>query len=93
MILLRGLGMVDLIENHLHIDLKQFFDKAQVTAPGGIDLTSNKFLQTNNSGGSIKFHLDPGMLQQLQNASGFVPVIINIQPMTDLRGFLGLANR
>jgi hypothetical protein len=28
------------------------------------------------------------MLQQLQNATGFVPVIINIQPMTDLRLFL-----
>ncbi len=29
------------------------------------------------------------MLEQLQNAPGFVPVIINIQPMTDLRLFLG----
>ena len=36
----------------------------------------------------IKFHIDPAMLQQLQNAPGFVPVIINIQPMNDLRQFL-----
>ena len=44
---------------------------------------------SNNNGGEIKFHLDPAMLKQLQNAAGFVPVIINIQPMTDLRQFLG----
>jgi hypothetical protein len=30
------------------------------------------------------------MLQQLHDASGFTPVIINIQPMTSLRMFLGL---
>jgi len=56
---------------------------------GGIDLTpANKVLQTQNAGEGIKFHLDPPMLQQLQNAPGFVPVIINIQPMRDLKGFL-----
>ena len=59
---------------------------------GGIDLTSNKFLQTQNAGAGIKFHLDPAMLEQLRRAPGFVPVIINIQPMTDLRVFLGLAD-
>jgi hypothetical protein len=57
---------------------------------GGIDLTSNQFLQTQNQGQDIKFHLDPAMLKQLQNAPGFTPVIINIHPMTDLRTFLGL---
>ncbi|MBF0570972.1 MAG: hypothetical protein HQL12_03775 [Candidatus Omnitrophica bacterium] len=58
---------------------------------GGIDLTlANMNLQTQNSDGEIKFHLDPAQLMQLQNAPGFVPVIINIQPMTDLRQFLGL---
>jgi predicted Rossmann-fold nucleotide-binding protein len=63
-------------------------DRAQL---GGIDLTSaNLSLQTRNSGGEIKFHVDPAMLQQLQNAPGFVPVIINIQPMTNLRLWLGL---
>jgi hypothetical protein len=36
----------------------------------------------------IKFHLDPAMLRQLQNAPGFVPVIINIQPLNDLKSFL-----
>ena len=47
-------------------------------------------LRTQNAGEGIKFHLDPAMLQQLKNAPGFVPVIINIQPMTNLREFLGL---
>jgi hypothetical protein len=58
---------------------------------GGIDLTpANMNLQTQNNGGGIKFHLEPAQLAQLQNAPGFVPVIINIQPMANLREFLGL---
>jgi len=58
---------------------------------GGINLTpANMNLQTLNAGEAIKFHMDPAMFQQLQNAPGFVPVIINIRPMTDLRIFLGL---
>jgi hypothetical protein len=32
------------------------------------------------------------MIEQLRNATGFVPVIINIQPMGDLRKFLGADN-
>jgi hypothetical protein len=59
---------------------------------GGIDLTSHKFLQTQNAGEDIKFYLDPAMLAELQNASGFEPVIINIQPVANLRVFLGLAD-
>jgi guanylate kinase len=59
--------------------------------PGGIDLTANKTsLEIKNSGESIKLHLDSAMLRELQNTPGFVPVIINIQPMTDLKEFLGL---
>jgi hypothetical protein len=45
-------------------------------------------LQTKVMDSRIKFHLDPAMLRQLQAASGFVPVIISIRPMTDLKGFL-----
>ena len=56
---------------------------------GGIDLTpANLNLQTQNSNGEIKFHIDPAMLAQLQNAPGFVPVIINIQPLKNLQQFL-----
>ncbi len=58
---------------------------------GGIDLTpANLNLQTQNPGKEIKFYLDPAMLKQLQNAPGFVPIIINIQPMTNLALFLGI---
>ena len=72
-----------------------FKDQAMPTSKkekrGGIDLTpANMNLQTQNNGGPIQFHIDPAQLQQLQNAPGFVPVIINIQPMTDLRVFLGV---
>ena len=58
---------------------------------GGIDLTSDNLnLQTNNSGEWINFRMDPAMLKQLHNASGFVPVIIQIQPLGSLSEFLGL---
>ena len=61
------------------------------TTKGGIDLTpANMNLLTQNNGGEIKSFLDPAMLQQLRNNLGFMPVIINIQPMTSLRMFLGL---
>ncbi len=43
-----------------------------------------------NRGGETSPGLEPGGLQQLQNAPGFVPVIINITPMDDLKGFLGI---
>ncbi len=67
-------------------------DKAMArTTSGGIDLTSaNMHFKTQNNGRVIKFYMDPAMFKQLQNAPGFVPVIINIQPMTNLREFLGL---
>ena len=68
-------------------------DKSMNSNLGGIDLTpANMNLQTENSGSAINFRLDPVKLQQLKSVPGFMPVIINIQPMTDLRGFLGLAD-
>lgn len=58
---------------------------------GGIDLTPDRMhLQTQNKDGFIKFHIDPAMLRQLQNAPGFVPLIINLEPMNNLRLWLGL---
>jgi len=65
-------------------------DAAQL-AKGGIDFNADKVgLQVQNDGQQIKFRMDQGLLRQLQNAPGFVPVIINIQPMPDLRLFLGI---
>ena len=58
---------------------------------GGIDFTNAQApLQVQNAGEAIKFHVDPAMLAQLQNAPGFSPVIINIAPLNDLRLFLGI---
>ncbi len=58
---------------------------------GGIDFVLKKtLLEVQNAGDAIKFRIDPARLEQLRNAPGFSPIIINIQPMTDLRLFLGL---
>jgi len=77
----------------------------RTNGPGGIDLTrANMNLQTNvmdsrfrgndsrdsNNNVGIKFHLDPAKLAEFQNAPGFVPVVINIQPLKSLSSFLGV---
>ncbi len=60
---------------------------------GGVDLTSDQALQVKSDGlGVIKFNIDPAIFAQLQNAPGFVPVIINIQPLKDLHQFLGITS-
>jgi len=66
---------------------------------GGIDLTPSKLnLQTkvmNDTGMlvggdkvGIKFHLTPHMLQELKDAPGFTPMIINMHPLRDVKTFL-----
>ena len=63
----------------------------RTTYMGGIDLTpASMNLQTQNNSDVIKFHIDPVMLKQLQKATGFIPVIINIQPLNNLKQFLGV---
>ncbi len=88
----------ELSQKAAHV-LGKFFppvkDQAMVNVKntGGIDLTpANLNFQTKNSGGTIRFYLDPVMLQKLQNAPGFVPVIIKIQPMDGLHKFLGISD-
>jgi len=66
--------------------------QASIISPkrGGIDLTpANMHLQIQNTAEGIKFQIDPAILAQLQNAPGFVPVIISIQPLKNLSEFLG----
>ncbi len=66
------------------------------TPEGGIDFKSDKVNSAfviKTSGEGIKFHIDPVMLEQLQNVPGFIPVIINIQPMNNIREFLGLSRQ
>ena len=75
--------------------LAEWGNAAMLNNVGGIDFSSErmnlevKLASSNLENKGIKFHLDPDLLQQLRNASGFVPVIINIQPITNLRQFLG----
>ncbi len=67
--------------------------KATGSDLGGIDLSSDKFLQLNNDGqGAIQFKIDPVMLKQLQDAPGLIPQIIDVNSTPDLRSFLGIAD-
>jgi len=92
---LRSLAL-QLMENNWSKELAKIVAEAdaamvKTTTPGGIDFNADKIgLQIQNDGESIRFKMDPTMLQQLQNAPGFVPVVISIQPMENLALFLGL---
>jgi dienelactone hydrolase len=69
-------------------NLKTSSDEAmKVPENGGIDLTSTNIGV--NAGGGIRFHIDPAMLAKWENAPGVVPMIISVEPMTDLGKFLG----
>jgi hypothetical protein len=90
----------DAVKNDLHVQLSNpiFLNARDANAAmlgftdnGGIDLTSSRLnLQLHNGGQAIRCHIDPAQLAELQNAPGFVPVIINIQPLKSLSEFLGL---
>jgi len=61
---------------------------------GGIDLNPEKLrFDSEGDQNDINFDIDPAQLQQMQNATGFLPVIIGIQPINSLNGFLGLADQ
>ena len=52
---------------------------------GGIDFNSDKInLETQSYGDAIKFS-DSAMLKQLEDAQGFRPFIINIQPLEEVQ--------
>ena len=77
---------------------------ALTTAPGGIDFNAenlnietkmnSRFRGSDSVGrgndNGIQFQIDPQQFLELQNAPGFTPVIINIQPLINLQLFLGL---
>jgi len=73
--------------------LKGLMVYPETNANGGIDFNMNRLnLQIRNTSLGFRTLLDPMLLEQLKNAPGFVPVIIKIQPVTDLRKFLTLIN-
>jgi transketolase len=67
-------------------------DFVQDIISGGVDLTRSKMgLEVQSAGSGAQFKFDPDMIEQLQNASGFTPVIIDIRPMTmTVPSFLGI---
>ncbi len=69
-------------------DMKLNANDAQV-ANGGINFDPGNIDLQLQSKETIPFQMDPAMLKQLQDAAGLTPVILDIQPMTTLRAFLG----
>ncbi|MBF0522531.1 MAG: glycerophosphodiester phosphodiesterase [Candidatus Omnitrophica bacterium] len=83
-------------ENYLEkIKAASATDKAMATTNakyGGIDFNPEKMdLQVNGSGNAELKALSPAALEELKNAPGFTPVIINIKPVDSLPAFLGLS--
>ncbi|MBF0479240.1 MAG: FAD-dependent oxidoreductase [Candidatus Omnitrophica bacterium] len=59
---------------------------------GGIDLNAAQFsVGVDKQGKGFEYNVDPAMLQQFINAPGVNAIITNIQPITNLPVFLGLA--
>jgi len=88
----RAYQVLDLMDQGVSLQdaIRQAQDKAMnVANKGGIDLSAKTPLEIRGEG-QIKFVLDPRQLKQLQDAQGFIPVILSIQPITDIKGFLGL---
>ncbi|MBF0331281.1 MAG: hypothetical protein HQL17_05030 [Candidatus Omnitrophica bacterium] len=70
--------------------LEQTMDQAM--DKGGIDLNStDNLLQVKNSGDAIKFDDAPGQIEQYKNAAGFIPVVMDVQPLESLPVFLGIS--
>ena len=70
-------------------DKGQNVDKA---AKGGIDFNTDRLdLAVKGDGSAAVRAIDPAMLAQFQSAPGLVPVIIGIETVGDLPGFLGLS--
>ena len=60
---------------------------------GGIDLNAvDAGLRVNASGLELRFNIDSALFEQYRNASGFVPVILNVQPFRDVPAFFGLSD-
>lgn len=67
-------------------------DKAMLAAPGGIDFNTNNLkLKEQGQHNNIEFSLDNIKNIQPDKINGFLPVIINIMPVTNLPFLLGLS--
>jgi hypothetical protein len=88
----RNTGGIDLTPANMNLQTKVMDSREQLRVSVNTTLRGND-MEGNGNGAEvgIKFHLDAAMLEQLRNAPGFVPVIISISPLTDLKAFLGAA--
>jgi len=84
-------------ENKAKKDASALNTHSKKSNKGGIDFKSDKvggaFKIQGAGSGEINFNITSVLFEQLKNAPGFVPVIINIQPMGDLNMFLGLTGQ
>lgn len=90
--------------DQLNVDIINFIDNLPETleettsssaleaqTKGGIDLTGEQMhRQLTTTGNNVEFSFTPQMIEQVQSAPGFTPIIINIQPLISLPLFLGL---
>lgn len=72
-------------------EAKKILEMQSSSAVGGIDLNSANFELKRTGLSPIQFNLPPQWQGvDLENVSGFVPVIINIVPIYNFQGFLGM---
>lgn len=64
-------------------------ERASVDVNGGIDLSATPAMISSSAQG-IEFYIDPATEARLQNSTGFLPNILNIRPLVDVRDFLGV---
>ena len=69
-------------------------DAAMGSPYGGIDLQTGQMdLDIRGNAGSFEIEIPTDTLERLRNdVKGFVPLIINVQPLTDVPLFLGLSD-
>jgi hypothetical protein len=78
-------------------DLRELYkaaDKSQVTVNGGIDLSAQESaMDVFGRSGTFNLDLSPEQMKMLdQDVRGFLPIIINVQPVRDVKMFLGFTN-
>ena len=83
-------GGIDLRPANMNVETKVIDSELSQVSGTRTRLRGNDIKEYRAANAGIKFHLDPAMLQQLQNASGFVPTIISVRPITNLKKFLGV---
>jgi hypothetical protein len=85
-------GRIKISNNRYGMPRGSAVDRA-MTSYGGIDLETGQMdLDIRGNAGTFEVEIPADKLEQLRNdVKGFVPLIINIQPVTDVPLFLGLS--